>query len=143
MPASFVTQKESYSPEDIELAIEDLRQELEDEENVMKSMTSNTQTKIEEARAFILNHSYLIEAQRESVDSISSKIRQLVVSNEEKLALDKEYKDLVESAEYVAIADSIAHTKSEIKSIEKYLIKKGRRGRPSAPSASEKEQIRD
>jgi len=132
--ASFVIQKESYSPEEMEAAIEDLEKELEDEEKADVAMSGETQAKIDAAKAFIADYGYLIEAQDERIQDLNDKIRALVSSNEEKLVLDQEYKDLIESSEYETVANQLFRMKTTIDALDKYLIKKNRRGRPPLPS---------
>ncbi|HMP31029.1 MAG TPA: hypothetical protein PKD85_15585 [Saprospiraceae bacterium] len=130
--SSFVVQSQKYDSQEVESTIEDLQKELQDEIEIAETLDNTTADKIAAAKQFVSDNADKISVQLATLQDLQSKITDAVNKNENLESLDEEYKGLVSSESYVALADQIASIKSISADLINFLVKQGRRGRPAS-----------
>jgi hypothetical protein len=128
--ASFVAQVEKYDSAEAEASLVDMQQELADEVSVRAGLDATTADKLVAAKAFLADNSANIADQVARMAALDTQIREAVATNESRIECDSEYKALVTSDEYVAVADNIAKFNKLAVDLADFLVQKGRRGRP-------------
>ena len=127
---SFPSVSNTYDADNVDEVIADLEQELADEQTLADSLSSSTtQEKLDEAKAFLEANKDKIATQQARLQTLDSELRQIVTSNKAKVATAAEYDALVNSADYVALADKLLSIKTLAKGLNTFLVDAGVRGR--------------
>lgn len=122
-------QQIAYDPAAVEDQLADLQAELQDEEALAAQLTDVSADNVANAKAF-LNNSDTVNSQYDRLLDLDNKLRQLVASNAEKLALDKAHQDIVNSDEYQNLSKKVGDMRATIRSLIGFLVDSGVRGRP-------------
>jgi choline kinase len=128
--ANFISQQQRYDAGEVEAAINDFKDELQDEVEVRKCLDASTADKIAAAKKFLEDNSARVEDQLERVKELDKNIRALVQENIGLEQLDTEYIEIITSEPYVNIANNIALMNALSAELVNFLVVSGRRGRP-------------
>ena len=120
----------NYDAAQVEEAIADLEQELEDEVALADTLGKDSAEKAQFASSFLQDNAESIAAQHARLLKLNEDLRRLVKENQERQAADKEFDELVHSQAYLDAADMMLDIKSVVTGLRDFLVKGGVRGRP-------------
>ena len=133
--ASFPHQMQQYDNQAVEDSIADLNAEMADEEQLQSTLGADSAQKLKQAQDFLANHKDTILDQHARLLSLNLGLRAIVKNNKDKQVADAEYNALVNSEEYVKVAQKMSEIKAIINDLRAFLIAEGVRGR--SPTSEE------
>ena len=130
MSASFPSQMQQYDNQEVEDAITDLDAEMQDEKQLESKLGADSAIKVQQAKDFMNMHKDTILDQHARLLSLNLGLRAIVKNNKDKQSADEEYDALVNSEEYLTIAQKMGEIKAIVNDLRAFLIAEGVRGRP-------------
>lgn len=128
--ANFLSQSQRYDGPAVESIINDMEEELQDEIDCRETLDSSSADKLADAEEFLNVNSGHIASQLSRLTTIDKQIREKVAENEALQATDDQYTALIASAPFIKIAEDIAALYAIADNLERFLVQKGRKGRP-------------
>jgi hypothetical protein len=130
---SFPSQIAKYDAKEVSKIIDDMKCELEDERSVREALKDDSKERTEIAKIFMAQNAEAISEQLDCLRSLDSEIRYLVRENKILIEADVEYCRLIESPSFIELSQKIGEIYSLSASLDDFLVREGRRGRPPLP----------
>lgn len=124
--ASIINQLPSYNSKDTDYFINNLHTELDQQKTLNMILDNkNFDKQIHKIKKFIDNNSQNIDSQLEQLKSISSQLQNIVTTNQDLQQNKIDLKELINSPQYISIANKLREIKSEKEKIKHFLQKNG------------------
>ena len=124
--ASIINQLPSYNSTDTDYFINNLHTEL-DQQNTLNMILDNKNfdKQIHKIKKFIDDNSLNIDSQLQQLKSISSQLQNIITTNQDLQQNKIDLKELINSPQYISIANKLREIKSEKEKIKHFLQKNG------------------
>ena len=124
--ASIINQLPSYNSKDTDYFINNLHTELDQQKTLNMILDNkNFDKQIHKIKKFIDDNSQNIDSQLEQLKSISSQLQNIVTTNQDLQQNKIDLKELINSPQYISIANKLREIKSEKEKIKHFLQKNG------------------
>ena len=124
--ASIINQLPSYNSKDTDYFINNLHTELDQQKTLNMILDNkNFDKQIHKIKKFIDDNSQNIDSQLEQLKSISSQLHNIVTTNQDLQQNKIDLKELINSPQYISIANKLREIKSEKEKIKHFLQKNG------------------
>ena len=127
--SNFPIQMQTYDSVATEQSISQLQIEMNEEVALNKKLdVQDSETKIAEAQTFVQDHGEKIKYQYDTIDQLDKDLRQIIIQNKTLEQQDVAFDTLINSAEYVELAQMMSQLKSKITSLDAFLVEHGVKG---------------
>ena len=124
--ASIINQLPSYNSTDTDYFINNLHTEFDQQKTLNMILDNkNFDKQIHKIKKFIDDNSQNIDSQLEQLKSISSQLQNIVTTNQDLQQNKIDLKELINSPQYISIANKLREIKSEKEKIKHFLQKNG------------------